>query len=215
MTNFNIKTFTGSLQNQTVQLVNARDLHHFLQVGRDFSNWIKSRISDYNFIENEDYTCSPNLASGENQGLSRFWGGHNRIDYHITLDMAKELCMLERSELGQQARRYFIQMEKAARRLAQQQQLDIPTFLRQGGQMPSLPQNQITIDKDRYIALLESENSLLKSNHGKPLHPRKGQRLDEAEKSEIRRLYAQGIAKAAIARQINRSECAVSTVLKG
>lgn len=221
MTNFNIKTFTGSLQNQTVQLVNARDLHHFLQVGRDFSNWIKSRISDYNFIENEDYVCCSNLSSGENKRLSGVFakfgenlGGRPKLEYHITLDMAKELCMLERSELGQQARRYFIQMEKAARRLAQQQQLDIPTFLRQGGQTPSLPQNQIAIDKDRYIALLESENSLLKSNHGKPLHPRKGQRLDEAEKSEIKRLYAQGMTKAAIARQINRSESAVGVVLK-
>ncbi|KGQ56589.1 Phage anti-repressor protein [Gallibacterium anatis] len=214
MTHFNIKTFTGSLQNQTVQLINARELHEKLKIQTLFKDWIKRRITDYNFIENEDYVCCSNLSSGENQGLSRFWGGHNRIDYHITLDMAKELCMLERSELGQQARRYFIQMEKAARQLAQQQQLDIPTFLRQGGQTPSLPQNQITIDKDRYIALLESENSLLKSNHGKPLHPRKGQRLNEAEKSEIRRLYAQGIAKAAIARQINRSETAVASALK-
>lgn len=212
MTHFNIKTFTGSLQNQTVQLINARELHEKLKIQTLFKDWIKRRITDYNFIENEDYVCCSNLSSGENQGLSRFWGGHNRIDYHITLDMAKELCMLERSELGQQARRYFIQMEKAARQLAQQQ-LVIPTFLHQG-QMSPLPQNQIAIDKDRYIALLESENSLLKSNHGKPLHPRKGQRLDEAEKSEIKRLYAQGMTKAAIARQINRSESAVGVVLK-
>ncbi|MDA3977921.1 antA/AntB antirepressor family protein [Gallibacterium sp. AGMB14963] len=204
MTHFNIKTFTGSLQNQTVQLINARDLHSLLKVKRDFSTWIKDRISDYGFILNEDF--SPVLGKSEG-----FFGRPSK-DYHITLDMAKELCMLERSELGQQARRYFIQMEKAARQLAQQQ-LVIPTFLHQG-QMSPLPQNQIAIDKDRYIALLESENSLLKSNHGKPLHPRKGQRLDEAEKSEIKRLYAQGMTKAAIARQINRSESAVGVVLK-
>ncbi|MFU2131958.1 antA/AntB antirepressor family protein [Gallibacterium anatis] len=213
MTNFNIKTFTGSLQNQTVQLINARDLHKLLENGKQFSDWIQHRITKYKFTENLDFTVVHQIVNVDRG----FFGMREETikDYHITLDMAKELCMLERSALGQQARRYFIQMEKAARQLAQQQKLDIPTFIRQGGETPSLPQNQITIDKDRYIALLESENSLLKSNHGKPLHPRKGQRLDEAEKSEIRRLYAQGIAKAAIARQINRSECAVSTVLKG
>lgn len=205
MTNFNITTFTGSLQNQTVQLINARDLHSLLKVKRDFSTWIKDRISDYGFILNEDF--SPVLGKSEG-----FFGRPSK-DYHITLDMAKELCMLERSELGQQARRYFIQMEKAARQLAQQQQLDIPAFIR-NGQSLLLEQNHITIDKDRYIALLESENSLLKSNHGKPLHPRKGQRLDEVEKNEIRRLYAQGMTKAAIARQINRSESVVGVVLK-
>ncbi|MCK3654893.1 hypothetical protein A4G19_03655 [Pasteurellaceae bacterium Macca] len=123
MTNLPIQAFNGSIQNQSVQLINARDLYQFLQVKRDFSNWIKSRITDYNFTENEDYTCSPNLASEKNQGLTRFWGGQNKIDYHITLDMAKELCMLERSELGQQARRYFIQMEKEAVALATQNAL--------------------------------------------------------------------------------------------
>lgn len=129
MTNFNIKTFTGSLQNQTVQLINARDLHSLLKVKRDFSTWIKDRISDYGFILNEDF--SPVLGKSEG-----FFGRPGK-DYHITLDMAKELCMLERSELGQQARRYFIQMEKAARQLAQQQ-LVIPTFLHQGQMSPPL-----------------------------------------------------------------------------
>ncbi|WP_410687560.1 antA/AntB antirepressor family protein [Avibacterium paragallinarum] len=212
MKNFSIKAFNGSLQNQTVQLINARDLHKLLENGKQFSDWIQHRITKYKFTENLDFTVVHQIVNVDRG----FFGMREETikDYHITLDMAKELCMLERSVLGQQARRYFIQMEKAARQLAQQQKLDIPTFIRNGQSLPLEP-NHITIDKDRYIALLESENSLLKSNHGKPLHPRKGQRLDEAEKSEIRRLYAQGIAKAAIARQINRSECAVSTVLKG
>lgn len=212
MKNLPIKAFSGTIQNQSTQLVNARDLHQFLQVGRDFSNWIKSRIDGYNFVENEDFTCSPNLASGENQGLSRFWGGNNKIEYHITLDMAKELCMLERSELGQQARRYFIQMEKQAREFAEKQLLDIPTFIRQG-KLPDV-MNSITIEKDRYIQLLEMENNELKNNQGKPLHPRKGLRLNNAERAEICRLHRTGLSQAAIARQVNRSETAVKDVLK-
>lgn len=207
-----INAFSGTIQNQSTQLINARDLHQFLQVGRDFSNWIKARISDYNFSENEDYTCSPNLASSENQGFSRLWGGQNKIEYHLTLDMAKELCMLERSELGQQARRYFIQMEKQARELAEKERLETPAFIRQG-KLPELL-NGITIEKDRYIQLLEMENSQLKNNQGKPQHPRKGLRLNNAERAEIYQLRSQGLSQASIARQVNRSETAVRDTLK-
>lgn len=86
----------------TKQAVNARDLHAFLEVGKDFSNWMKDRINQYEFTENQDFVCSPVLAS---EGR----GGHNRIDYHLSLDMAKELSMVERNEKGKQARQYFIE----------------------------------------------------------------------------------------------------------
>lgn len=124
-----ISTFNGFIANQTTTLVNARELHQRLQVKRDFSTWIKDRIEQYHFIENEDFIRSPNLGSGK--PLS-FFGGNNRTDYHLTLDMAKELCMLERSELGRQARRYFIEQEKQAKQLAAQNAkllAAIPPFL--------------------------------------------------------------------------------------
>lgn len=82
----------------------ARELHSRLQVGRDFSNWIKDRIEQYGFIEGEDY--SPNLAN-----RSDWKAGKRRIDYHLTLDMAKELAMIENNEIGRQVRRYFIRAE--------------------------------------------------------------------------------------------------------
>lgn len=110
-----IPTFLGHLNNENQPLVNARDLHEFLSVGRDFSNWLKNRINDYDFVENVDFIRSPNLASRENQGLMGFFGGYNKVDYHLSLDMAKELRMLERNEKGKQARRYFIEMEKQAK----------------------------------------------------------------------------------------------------
>lgn len=54
MTNSNlVPVFNGQIQNQSVQLANARDLHSFLGVGFDFSNWIKTRITEYGFIENK------------------------------------------------------------------------------------------------------------------------------------------------------------------
>lgn len=48
----------GAIGSETIQTVNARDLHAFLEVGRDFSNWLKDRIEQYGFIENVDYVLT-------------------------------------------------------------------------------------------------------------------------------------------------------------
>ncbi len=117
-----IPVFTGILQNDSVQLCNARDLHTYLQIGKDFSTWIKARIHQYGFIEGEDY--SPNLgnrsenladsdSSNRSPKLGSKRGGHNRTEYHLTLDMAKELAMVENNEQGKAARRYFIELERS------------------------------------------------------------------------------------------------------
>lgn len=95
----NTVEFDGSEQ----QTVNARELHEFLEVGKDFSTWLKDRIEKYDFIENVDYVrFSP--ESGKTP-----YGGRPSVEYHISLSMAKELCMVERNEKGKQARQYFIE----------------------------------------------------------------------------------------------------------
>lgn len=86
------------------QTVNARDLHEFLEVGKDFSNWIKDRVEQFGFAENQDFIVF--AESGEK--------GRPRQDYHLTLDMAKELSMVERNDKGKQARLYFIECERRA-----------------------------------------------------------------------------------------------------
>ncbi|WP_434352984.1 antA/AntB antirepressor family protein [Psychrobacter sp. HD31] len=101
-----IPTFTGTLNNQPQPLVNARDLHEFLGVGKDFATWIKQRIADYDFIEGVEF--SPILGK-TSKGL---FGGRPKTEYHLSLDMAKELSMVERNDKGRQARRYFIACEK-------------------------------------------------------------------------------------------------------
>lgn len=88
--------------------VSARELHLFLGVGRDFSNWIKGRIEEYGFIENQDYMVFAEIGENSN-------GGRPLKEYALTLDMAKELSMVEKTERGKQARRYFIEMEKLAK----------------------------------------------------------------------------------------------------
>lgn len=91
-----------------IQTVNARDLHTFLGVGKDFSTWIKDRIEMYGFAENVDYLVfSPNL--GNNQK------GRPVKEYHVSLDMAKELSMVDRGEKGKEIRKYFLKCEKIAK----------------------------------------------------------------------------------------------------
>ena len=112
-----INAFSGEINNQTTTLVNARDLHAHLGIKTAFSNWILRRIEDFGFIKNEDFIIIDPLAKNgkrEKWGFQAGWG-ENKIDYHLTLDMAKELCMVERSEIGRQARRYFIEIEKEHR----------------------------------------------------------------------------------------------------
>ncbi|GEM55277.1 toxin-antitoxin system, toxin component, Bro domain protein [Flavobacterium branchiophilum NBRC 15030 = ATCC 35035] len=94
-------------ENNGQKAVSARELHSFLEVGRDFSNWIKNRIQEYGFIENEDFEVFAN--SGEKEK-----SGRPAIEYALTLDMAKELAMVEKNTKGKQARRYFIAIEKQA-----------------------------------------------------------------------------------------------------
>jgi phage anti-repressor protein/phage antirepressor YoqD-like protein len=98
----------AALDGAPVQTVNARDLHTFLEVGKDFSTWIKDRIAAYEFTEDQDFVCSPILGS---EGR----GGHNRMDWFLTLDMAKELAMVERNQKGKEARAYFIECERRAK----------------------------------------------------------------------------------------------------
>ncbi|MBQ9183627.1 MAG: antA/AntB antirepressor family protein [Neisseriaceae bacterium] len=105
--NNQIAVFNGEINHQTCLMCNARELHEFLQVGREFSTWIKDRIKKYGFLENQDFCSFDNFVKRET-------GGSVRIDYHITLDMAKELAMVENNAMGRQIRRYFIACEKQA-----------------------------------------------------------------------------------------------------
>ncbi|HEF7700852.1 TPA: antA/AntB antirepressor family protein [Campylobacter jejuni] len=88
----------------------ARDLHFFIDAKRQFANWINERIENYDFIENQDYAIELVYTKGR-----------PRKEYYITLDMAKELCMVENNEKGRQARRYFIECEKRLKNIEAEQ----------------------------------------------------------------------------------------------
>lgn len=88
--------------------VDGRELHEFLEVGRDFPTWFKDKVEKYGFVQGEDF--SP--ISGKTPE-----GGRPRIEYELSLDMAKEICMVENNERGRQARKYFIECERRAKGL--------------------------------------------------------------------------------------------------
>lgn len=115
---------TADLDQEALPAINARDLHAFLEAGKDFSTWIKDRIAKFGFIEGQDYVCieslsSPNLGSSKSRA-------QRTIEYLLTLDMAKELAMVENNHKGREARRYFIACEKALRERPRKPSCGIP-----------------------------------------------------------------------------------------
>ncbi len=81
--------------------VSARELYDFLEVGTAYKDWFP-RMCEYGFEEGKDFRSF----------LSKSTGGRPSHDAEITIDMAKELCMLQRNDKGKQARQYFLQLER-------------------------------------------------------------------------------------------------------
>ena len=114
-----IPVTSGLLNGQMTPLVDARLLHAFLEVRRDFSTWIKGRIAEFDFELGVDLIVAQARNYSPNWGNNPRGRGRPEIDYFLTLDMAKELAMVERTARGRQARRYFIDCERQLHRLQQ------------------------------------------------------------------------------------------------
>ncbi len=103
---------------QGERLIDARELHGALQSKRQFANWIKQRIEHYKFKENQDFfTFNKFVKRDQNDNL-----GNKSKEYYITIDMAKELCMIENNEIGRKIRKYFIEIEKRYRTIIESPQ---------------------------------------------------------------------------------------------
>lgn len=86
------------------QLVSARDLHKGLRLKKQFTDWAKQNFKD--FEEGADFVFTPGSVNMPNGGTKPIQ------DYALTLDMAKQLCMMSHSDLGKEYRRYFIELER-------------------------------------------------------------------------------------------------------
>src|SRR5665648_406774 len=91
------------------KVVDARELHEFLEVEDKFATWISRRIEKYGFIDSEDYTTF-------SQNGDKPTGGRPSIEYALTINTAKEIAMVENNEQGRIVRKYFIEVANKASR---------------------------------------------------------------------------------------------------
>jgi phage anti-repressor protein len=97
--------FPELLENKSGFCINARNLHEQLHVGAEYTTWIKRRIRKYKFEENVDFTSFDKSVKAKNTYI-------NTKEYLLTLNMAKELCMVENNDIGLETRKYFMVMEE-------------------------------------------------------------------------------------------------------
>lgn len=137
---------------QGQQLVSGRELHEVLKVQQDFSDWIKKQLENVDATENEDFT----LLKGRSNG------GRPSVDYVLTLDIAKEICMcvgvsprtnLETKALSKQVRKYFIECEK---QLTQQ----VPQITAEDKSILTIIKS--TSQEERMMALIEYKEIVTK-----------------------------------------------------
>lgn len=86
------------------QTVSARELHEKLNIGTRFNDWFQ-RMRDYGFSEGTDFYSKTSKTSDT--------GGRPAVDYELSIDMAKQICMIQRTETGKMIRQYFLDLEKA------------------------------------------------------------------------------------------------------
>ncbi len=96
---------------QQLQTVDLRKVHEWLEIPTPFNKWVKRRINDYGFVQDVDFISWTKMSNLESTTY-----GFDAVEYHASLDMAKELCMVERNDKGREARRYFLECEKIAQR---------------------------------------------------------------------------------------------------
>lgn len=90
--------------NTDTQTVSARELHEKLNIGTKFTTWFE-RMCEYGFTEGNEFF--PKLGETSEQG------GRPSVDYDISVDMAKQICMIQRTPEGKEVRQYLIDLEKA------------------------------------------------------------------------------------------------------
>jgi len=126
-----------------INSVNARELHNFLGARKVYANWIKDRIAKYGFVENQDYIIVQTKRAGNNATLK---------EYYITLDMAKELSMVENNEKGREARQWFIEIAKQYTATPTQLDLITPYEVRRD---LATARRKLTLEKKKHRATAE------------------------------------------------------------
>ncbi len=123
------------------QAVMGRDLHKFLEVKTPYDKWMP-RMVEYGFVAGQDFSTKMSETSGR--------GGRPRTDHIVSLDMAKEISMIQRTDKGKQARQYFIECERRAKQ---------PTI--NGAELTRMELIQIAMNAETERLQLEAKNKEL------------------------------------------------------
>ena len=102
-----VKIERNQIAGKTVQTANARELHTFLEVKKDFSGWIKAQIKRAMLTEGKDY-----LVTQKGEQLPS--GMKHLIEYQLTIEAGKHIAMLAGTAKGKEVREYFIECERRA-----------------------------------------------------------------------------------------------------
>ena len=146
-----IKLNQNDFDGQIKQTVNARELWQKLEINSKFADWFKNRVNKYEFIENIDFISVSKIL--ENGGKS--------IEYFISIDMAKELCMVENNLQGKKIRKYFLECEKKLKEVSVPK-IDSNFLLRISQQMAEL-EKKIEEDKPKvefYNTVAETDDMI-------------------------------------------------------
>ena len=100
-----VKITPAIIAGKTVQTANARELHAFLGVAKDFSNWVKAQIKRAMLTEGVDYITNAQKGDG---------GKFGSIEYHLTTEAGKHIAMLSGTTKGKEVREYFLECERRA-----------------------------------------------------------------------------------------------------
>lgn len=123
-----IEVVTSNINGSEVNSVNSREIYNHLEVGSQYANWIQRAIEKYDFEEGVDFNIFVKPSN-------------NQKDYIVTIDMAKELCMVSNTPKGKETRKYFIAVEK---------QVNAPMTI-----------DQLLEQNVKFISQLQSQNTVL------------------------------------------------------
>lgn len=160
-----------------MKAVNARKLHEALGSRQHFADWIKGRIKKYNFTENIDFVRQHNLVRRADSNLM-----NTQTEYWLTIRTAKELSMIENTEMGTKVRRYFIEVEKKASQIepfADIAPMDIDNMIERI--MDTLDKRYISKEAHEKILALELKLARYEWEQRTPVKEREPIRIIESE----------------------------------
>jgi phage anti-repressor protein len=216
-----VPVYRGAIGGVPAHVVNARELHAYLESQRQFADWVKHRIEQYGFEENQDFE-----SFSQNHEKPKI--GRPSKDYLFSLDMAKELSMVENNAKGREARRYFIAMERQALAVMGQKPINPQplgdAFDRAASEARTAPAQSTAPEVVTFSGSWQDYALFLEAKHGcsyrAPTVPtvastpaKRVRPVTEAEKVEILDRYTAGEPKASIARALGRHHGVVDRVI--